>query len=137
MSKLTEYLNDYKNKEENTSPITISLGLGISMILLEEIFEEAHRRNINREKDIITVTSILGTKSDPCGGLYISNERTSRGARLTRNSNSGHGRIYLGDRKTLPYPERIPVEGMVDPRDYSFKDIPDTAKMILNHITRV
>lgn len=137
MSKLTEYLKNYENQDfDKKSPISISLGLGISLILLEEIFEEAHRRGIDPMKDFLSVSSILGTKEDPCGGLYISNERTLRGARLTRNGRAACGRVFLGDRKTIPYPERTPVEGKSDPRDYDFKDIPDTAKMILNHITR-
>ncbi len=137
MSKLTEYLKKYENQENTEDcPITVSLGLGISLILLEEIFEEAYRREIDPMKEFISVSSILGTKEDPCGGLYISNERTLRGARLTRNGRANCGRVFLGDRKTIPYPERTPVEGKSDPRDYDFKDIPATAKMILNHITR-
>lgn len=137
MSKLFEYLKNYDDVEASEkSPITISLGLGISLALLEEIFEEAHRRGIDPVKTHLSVSSILGTKEDPCSGLYISNEITLRGARLTRNGLAGCGRVYLGDRKTIPYPERIPVEGKSDPRDYDFKDIPDMAKTILNHITR-
>lgn len=137
MSKLFEYLKNYDNVEESEkSPICISLGLGISLALLEEIFEEAHRRKIDPNKTHLTVSSILGTTQDACSGLYISNELTLRGARLTRNGLAGCGRVYLGNSKTIPYPERIPKEGLVDPRDYEFKDIPNMAKTILNHITR-
>lgn len=138
MSKMTEYLANHDNtNEQEKSPINIAFGFGISLSLLEEIFEEAHRREIDPTKTYLTATSILGTKEDPCGGIYISNSITGRGARLTRNGLAGCGRIYLGDRNTIPFPERIPVEGKSDPRDYSFKELKATAEMVLNHITRV
>lgn len=138
MSKLQQYLGEYHKNDNAKKPscFTISLGLGISMILLEEIFEEAERRKLTEKGLHFIVTGILGTKEDPCGGLYIYNETTSRGARLTRNGSAGTGRIHLGNRDTIPYPERIPVAGQCDPRDYDIKNIKDTAQMVLNHISR-
>lgn len=133
MSKLFEYLNASPEEKEQ-SPISISLGLGISLSLLNEVFEEAHRQSLTGHS--LEVSSILGTVADPCSGLYISNAITQKGVRMTRNGLACSGRLYFGNSTSIPYPERIPVEGKVDPVDYNEKDIPNMAKAILTYLTR-
>lgn len=130
MSKLIEYLKS-SHEEKDDSPITISLGLDISLSLLNEIFNKIE--NYETENSFLSVSSILGTNDDPCSGLYISNQMNLKGVRMTRNGVAGCGRLYFGDLETIPYPERIPKES-ISPVDYEYEEISEIAEKIINYL---